>query len=200
VPSAQLTTSDGHHLAADLALPDDGVGLHGAVVLCHPHPQYGGNRFNTVVTALFDALPIAGYAALRFDFRREFGGGVDERRDVVAALDHLDTVETLTSIPRFVVGYSFGAAVALSTSDARISGIAAIAPPLAMMPATDPELPTLVLTPRHDQFSPPESTEPVVAGWADVDFDVIESADHFLAGHTNTAARLVTTWLDRRFG
>lgn len=199
MPSAQLTTSDGHHLTADLALPDDGTDLVGAVVLCHPHPQYGGDRFNTVVTALFDTLPTAGYAALRFDFRREFSGGVDERRDVVAALDHLDTIETLTSIPRFVVGYSFGAAVALTTSDARISGIAAIAPPLAMMPVADPGVSTLVLTPRHDQFSPPETTEPIVAEWADVEFDVIESADHFLAGHTTTVARQVTTWLDRRF-
>lgn len=199
MPSAQLTTSDGHHLAADLALPDDGAAVVGAVVLCHPHPQYGGNRFNTVVTALFDALPVAGYAALRFDFRREFGGGLDERLDVVAALDHLDTLDQLAGLRRFVVGYSFGAAVALNTSDARISGLAAVAPPLAMMPAAEPVLPTLVLTPRHDQFSPPESTEPIVAGWADVDFDVIEPADHFLAGQTTTVASRVIAWLDRRF-
>ena len=197
MPTAQLTTSDGHHLAADLALPD-GPDIVGAAVLCHPHPQYGGSRFNTVVTALFDALPAAGYAALRFDFRSKFGGGVGERLDVIAALDHLDTVDVLTTIPRFVVGYSFGAAVALTTSDARITGLVAIAPPLAMMPADDPGLPTLVLTPRHDQFSPPETTEPVVTGWSDVEFDVIESADHFLAGHTAVLTRRVVDWLDRR--
>jgi uncharacterized protein len=196
---ATLSTSDGHALAADVALPSPGVASTAAVVLCHPHPQYGGDRFNAVVTALFEALPGAGYAALRFDFRGEFGGGVDERLDVVAALDHLDSIEMLASVPRIVVGYSFGATVALTTSDARIAGLAAIAPPLAMMPATDPGLPTLVLTPLHDQFSPPESTEPIVTEWSDVEFDVVESADHFLAGHTTAVTKQVIAWLDRRF-
>jgi alpha/beta superfamily hydrolase len=198
VTAAQLTTVDGHRLPADVELPVAGVAPSGGVVVCHPHPQYGGNRFNTVVTALFETLPEAGYATLRFDFRREFGGGVDERLDVIAALDHLDTVDAISGMPRAVVGYSFGAAVALGTVDLRIAAIAAIAPPLATMPADDPGVPTLVLTPRHDQFSPPEQTEPMVAGWTDVEFAVIESADHFLAGHTTVVAKRVADWLDRR--
>jgi len=199
VPSAQLTTTDGHTLDADLALPTAGTAVHGAVVLCHPHPQYGGNRFNTVVASLFERLPAAGFAALRFDFRREFAGGVGERLDVVAALDHLDTVDTLDGVRRFVVGYSFGAVVALGTSDERIRAIGAVAPPLAVMPAVMPSsapgVPTLVLTPRHDQFSPPDVTEPVVAGWPAATFGVVESADHFLAGHTAAVADRVVGWL-----
>jgi alpha/beta superfamily hydrolase len=195
VSSAQLTTSDGHTLEGDLELPPIGSETLGAVVLCHPHPQYGGNRFNTVVTALFERLPPAGFAALRFDFRREFGGGSGEQRDVVAALDHLDTVDALTGVPRFVVGYSFGAAVALSTRDERIEAIAAVAPPLAMMPTAEPTVPVLVLTPRHDQFSPPDVTEPIVSTWPDATFEIVESADHFLAGHTATVATRVTDWI-----
>ena len=85
-----IATMDGLDLEADLALPDE---IRGAVVLCHPHPQYGGDRFNTVVEALFRALPSAGFAALRFDFRGvnnsegRHGGGVDERMDALAALE-----------------------------------------------------------------------------------------------------------------
>lgn len=192
--SAQLTTSDGHHLDADVALPPQGH-IAGAVVLCHPHPQYGGNRFNTVVTALFDRLPAAGMAALRFDFRREFGGGVGERLDVVAALDHLDSLTALAGVTRFVVGYSFGAAVALGTEDDRIRAVGAVAPPLAMMPTAAPRGPVLVLTPRHDQFSPPATTEPIVADWPAATFEVVESADHFLAGHATAVAERVAGWL-----
>ncbi|MFP5486676.1 MAG: alpha/beta hydrolase, partial [Acidimicrobiia bacterium] len=144
--SAQLATSDGHRLAADVALPH-GRGVDGAVVLCHPHPQYGGNRFDAVVTTLFERLPPAGFAALRFDFRRDFGGGIGERLDVVAALDHLDTVADVDGLRRFVVGYSFGAAVALGTDDRRISAIGAVAPPLALTPTSEPHVPVLVLTP-----------------------------------------------------
>ena len=74
--SVQLTTSDGHNLAADIAVPTgtaDSADTLGGVVLCHPHPSYGGNRFNTVVEALFHSLPAAGFVTLRFDFRAEHG-------------------------------------------------------------------------------------------------------------------------------
>ncbi len=195
MPSAQLTTSDGRRLDADLALSPADVPPRGAVVLCHPHPQYGGNRFDPVVTALFDHLPAAGFTALRFDFRSDFGGGVGERLDVVAALDRLDAVEELAGLPRFVVGYSFGASVALTTADPRIVAVAAVAPPLAMMEVGTPSIPTLVLTPRHDQFSPPDATASAVADWPDHELDVVESADHFLAGHTDAVADRVAAWL-----
>jgi uncharacterized protein len=198
VPSAQLTTSDGHVLAADLVLPPADGPSRGAVVLCHPHPQYGGNRFDPVIGALFDRLPADGLAALRFDFRSEFGSGVAERLDVVAALDRLDADDDLVGIQRFVVGYSFGAAVALTTDDARIAAIGAIAPPLAMMTVGTPSVPTLVLSPRHDQFSPPAVTAPIVAGWPDHELEIVESADHFLAGHTARIADRVAIWLRTR--
>ena len=84
VESIQLTTSDSHVLSADVVVPDE-VSL-GGVVVCHPHPAYGGNRFNNVVEVLFAALPAAGFAALRFDFRAGGGDGIAERIDTVAAM------------------------------------------------------------------------------------------------------------------
>ena len=182
--SVQLTTSDGHVLPADLAVPPPDRDPVGAAVLCHPHPQYGGNRFNAVVAALYEALPSAGYAALRFDFRRQFADGVGERLDVVAAIDHLDAVREVTGVPRFV-----------GTDDDRIGKIIAVAPPLAVAPVGAPRVPVLVLSPRHDQFSPPSLTEPIVATWPTADLEVIESADHFLAGHTRDVAERVVAWL-----
>ena len=164
--------------------------------MCHPHPAYGGNRYNNVVDALFTALPAAGFVTLRFDFRSGGGDGVAERIDVIAAIDAL---AMRSDVPIAVAGYSFGASVALNTADQRIGAIAAIAPPLSMLPADDPGLATLVLTPRHDQFCPPDAATAVVAGWADCEFDVIESADHFLAGHTAAVAERVAGWLSGRY-
>ena len=51
-----------------------------AVVLCHPHPQYGGTMRSIVISALFDALPATGYACLRFNFRGVEGSGGALRR------------------------------------------------------------------------------------------------------------------------
>lgn len=190
--SAQLTTSDGHVLAADLELP---VGdARGGVVVCHPHPLYGGNRFNPVVEAIFRRLPDAGFAALRFDFRADHGGGETEPLDVVAALDALaDAVGG----PLAVAGYSFGAAMALraAADDDRITALALVAPPLARMTAPEPTVPTLVLAPRHDQITLLDDATAIVDGWEHARLRVVESADHFLAGHVDAVGELVVSWL-----
>ncbi len=193
--SIQLTTSDGRQLSADLATPA-GTPRAG-VVACHPHPAYGGNRFNGMVDALFSALPAAGFVTLRFDFRVGGGDGVAERLDVIAALDALgERVDAGLAL----VGYSFGAAVALGTDDGRINAVAAIAPPLSMMSVPAPTVPTLVLTPQHDQFCQPGAARAIIEDWDDVELAAIDSADHFLVGHTADVAERVTAWMADRFG
>lgn len=190
--TVQLTTADGCVLAADLAEPA-GTGL-GTVVVCHPHPLYGGNRFNPVVDAVFRALPAAGFRAIRFDFRAEHGHGVAETADVAAALDAVET----PGVPCFVVGYSFGAAVALRTADPRIAAVVAVAPPLPMMPVEPPSVPVLALVPRHDQYCPPETAAPIIAGWPAATLEAVEGADHFLVGRAQAVAERAVTWLAGR--
>lgn len=185
-----LETSDGQRLSGDVARTERPAA--GAVAVCHPHPQYGGNRFNPVVQAIFSALPDAGFTALRFDFRRDFGGGVAEQLDVVAALDAL--AERCDG-PLWLAGYSFGAAVALATDDVRVRGVAAVAPPLSTFDLATPTLPTLVLSPEHDQVTSVVDAERIVAGWPDATFEPIASADHFLAGQAEAVADRVVAWL-----
>lgn len=192
--TVEFEASDGTALFGDLAVPAAPVG---AAIVCHPHPSYGGDRFNHVVAALFEALPAAGVAALRFDFRSDFDGGRGERLDALAALDVMaDRVD----VPLVAVGYSFGALIALTLDDERVAATVAVAPPLAMAPPAAPATPTLVLTPAHDQFSAPAASEEVVAGWrtartTTVDHRTIEMADHSLVGHTADVADTVNAWL-----
>lgn len=193
VDSLALTTGDGHRLAADISHPD-GPALGGAVV-CHPHPRFGGDRFNPVVDALFGELAERSFVTVRFDFRADHDDGDRERLDVIAALDEL---RARTDHPLVVAGYSFGAAVALSTDDARITAIAAVAPPLGAMEVATPSVPTLVLVPRHDQFCPPERARTETVGWPDVTVEDVESADHFLAGRAATVAGRAAEWLASR--
>jgi alpha/beta superfamily hydrolase len=189
--AVHFAASDGVELVGDIAVPDIPTA---AAIVCPPHPQYGGDRFNNVVTALFAALPVAGVAALRFDFRRQFSGGAGERLDAIAALDVLD--REVPEVPLVAIGYSFGAIVALHLDDDRVAALGLVAPPLAMVPDVGaPRVRTLVLTPAHDQFSPPAATEPIVAGWASCEHRVIEMADHSLVGHTRNVADVVTAWL-----
>ena len=199
VERREFTTVDGVRIVGDLARP---VTPLMAAIICHPHPQYGGNRFNNVVTALFTALPAADIAALRFDFRGEFSGGAGERLDALAAID--DLAAAVPGVPIVALGYSFGAMIALGLDDARVTALGLVAPPLAMSPdIAAPTVPTLVLVPAHDQFSPPPVSAPIVAGWqvssaVSIEQRTIETADHSLVGHTGTVADQVTAWLSPR--
>ncbi len=188
-----LDTMDGLRLEADLALPER---IAGAVAICHPHPQFGGDRFNVVVDALFGAFPAAGYATVRFDFRGvnasegRHGGGVDERMDALAALELIEPFAGRG--PLVLVGYSFGALVALDVAHPRLDAWLAIAPPLgmtgaALVAARDPR-PKLLLVPANDQFSPPTVTATQAADWLNVTQETIDMADHFLAGRTAAVA------------
>ena len=196
VQRREFSAADGARLVGDLALP---ATPRMAAIICHPHPQYGGDRFNNVVTELFAALPPADIAALRFDFRDEFSGGAGERLDALAAID--DVAAAVPGVPIVALGYSFGAWVALGLDDERISAVVAVAPPLAAMtPVPPPSVPTLVITPAHDQFSPPSATRPIIADWhsrssAPVHLQVVEMADHFLAGRTAHVAESTATWI-----
>ena len=101
-----------------------------------PHPQYGGTMRSIVISALFDALPAAGYGCLRFNFRGVEGSSGDARRRADRARRRRAPRSTTrrpdasTACRSSLVGWSFGADMALSVDDPRVTAGSAIAPPL----------------------------------------------------------------------
>ena len=84
------------------------------VVICHPHPLYGGNMYNNVVSAIEDGYSAQGYSTLIFNFRGvgdsqgEYDEGEGEVRDATAACHYL--AKRLDDDARITLaGYSFGA-------------------------------------------------------------------------------------------
>jgi alpha/beta superfamily hydrolase len=108
------------------------------LVICHPHPLYGGDMQNAVVRGLAEAFATADFAVLRFNFRGvgqstgQYGEGIGEQRDASAALDWLTAQAGADPARLFLAGYSFGARVALATAatDPRLCGFIAVAPPV----------------------------------------------------------------------
>ena len=84
------------------------------VVICHPHPLYGGDMHNNVVRAMEEGFSRQGYTTLIFNFRGvsgsrgEYDEGEGEVRDTLAASEHLR--QYLNPDGRIMcAGYSFGA-------------------------------------------------------------------------------------------
>lgn len=200
IETVMLDALDGVRVEADLHRVD---GARGAVVLAHPHPLYGGDRFSPAIETLFSELPAHDFTTIRFDFRgvNNSGGthdnGDGERLDVVAAIELLELVDQ--AAPIWLVGYSFGAFVALNVVDPRIYGWVAIAAPLATLNsrciADGDYRPKLLLVPEHDQFSPPAATTEFTTNWISCSQHTLPMADHFLAGYLNTVAESVCVYL-----
>jgi alpha/beta superfamily hydrolase len=200
-----LHTDDGLTLEAELA-PAAGPARAG-VALCHPHPQYGGSMRSIVVSALFDALPPAGFTCLRFNFRGVEGsqGAYDdgnlERVDAEAAVAVLATALGQPQRPIVSAGWSFGADMALSVRVDRVGAWLAIAPPLRYAHdlhglAADPR-PKLIALAQHDEVREPTEVRAIADGWASTEVHVVGGASHFFMGRTDRLVELALAFLER---
>lgn len=175
-------------LTGDLSRPD--TTSVATVVICHPHPLYGGDRNNSVVRALARSAERAGCTSLAFDFRGagesmgEHDGHGAERLDVAAAVGFVTTIDPET--PVILAGYSFGAATALTLVDERVAAWIAIAPPISMLPtspiAAHSHRPKFVAMPQHDQFTSLEAIHDATKSWDNTIVSTIDGADHFMVG------------------
>lgn len=91
----------------------------GLVVIAHPHPQMGGTMDNKVVHTLSRAFVLAGWRAVRFNFRGVgksqgvWDAGVGEVDDLLAVLAHHQRAADLPAhLPMALAGFSFGGFVA----------------------------------------------------------------------------------------
>lgn len=173
----------------------DGGKLFPAVVLCHPHPLYGGSMHNNVILAAASALLDESMIALMFNFRGvggsegNYGGGVAEQEDVVAAINWLVLQPEVDNHRVGLLGYSFGAAVALpvACADERVKAVALISPPLEpsrMYLLKNCAKPKLIVCGSDDFIVPPEQVELIKGEAAEpTQVELIPGADHFWWGH-----------------
>jgi alpha/beta superfamily hydrolase len=181
-----------------LVLPPDSSR---AAVVCHPHPQYGGDMENSVVCAVAGALQDAGYATLRFNFRGvggstgAYGGGVGEIEDASSAVRFLREGSACSQVT--LAGYSFGALVGLQAgmSMEEVDRLIAVAPPLAFgeigfLGRCTKE--KLFVVGDGDQFCSLASLREALARMAEPKrLHVIRGTDHFFIGREESVAQAV---------
>ncbi len=190
-------------LEGELHLPQ-GRGPFPSVVVCHPHPLYGGNMLNNIIVTICRALSRHSIAAFRFNFRGvgksggEFGGGITEQEDVKAALDFLLATPDIDTGRIGLVGYSFGAGVALAVAlqDERISLLALVSPALsdsAWEQLKGYHSAKFLIVGDADSVIPLERFQQHIRDVADPrQYQVVSGADHFWRGYEEEVARQVT--------
>ena len=187
-----------------LHLPD-GAGPFPCIVVCHPHPQYGGDMYNNVVGALVRAAIDSGFAALRFNFRGTgesegtHAGGQAEPGDVKAACAFLAEQPEIDSGRVALAGYSFGAAMALlASADVLPAGLALVSLPTIAGELSPPggDFPLLLVSGDRDEYS---DTAPLTrlaeATGERARLEVIPGVDHFWQGFDDRLIETVSSFL-----
>jgi alpha/beta superfamily hydrolase len=129
-PAHRGVTSEG------LATAGAADGVRAAVVMGHPHPQFGGTMHTKGVYHATKGLTRIGCAVLRFNFRGVgksdgvWDEGQGELDDFRAAIDFM--ADRYPGTPLWAAGMSFGSWVGLNVGceDARISALLGVATPV----------------------------------------------------------------------
>jgi alpha/beta superfamily hydrolase len=179
IPSGNLTLEGALHLPERTPAP--------GVVVCHPHPLYGGDMMNGVVVGLCRTLADSGFVALRFNFRGvgasegAYDGGRGERDDVAAATEWLRARREVERGRVALAGYSFGAMVACAAASiTSVKALVLISPPVAGTELTIPAgVPILVVAGDADQFAPVAALRAAIANQSNARLEIVAGADHF---------------------
>jgi alpha/beta superfamily hydrolase len=187
VPSNDL------NLEGILTFPAQARTIPGLLV-CHPHPQYGGDMNNNVVVGVSRAIEELDTAVLRFNFRGvngsqgSYDGGDGEISDVRAALSFLAEQTMVDNERLYLVGYSFGAFVGLQAAQQakNLKAVVAVSPPVDMYDfnfLSGTSVPLLIVCGDRDSFCSLEALEDRYESVAGPKEKItLQGADHFYWG------------------
>jgi alpha/beta superfamily hydrolase len=178
--------------------------LDKGVVITHPHPLYGGDMHNPVVTAIAQAFQHNGYTTLRFNFRGvggsqgSYADGIGEMDDVLAAIAYL---AELNNSHTGLAGYSFGAWVnaCLMARKPAIDTMVMVSPPVAFIDfkrIDTIDCLKLIVTGNRDEIAPPDRIDLLKPKWnPQARFEIIEGADHFYWGHLDALQAVLANYV-----
>jgi alpha/beta superfamily hydrolase len=196
-PSGPLTLEGILHLSNKIPSP--------GMAICHPHPVYGGDMHNNVVSAICDVAVESGITALRFNFRGagasegKYDNGIGEQDDVRAALAYLQAQPEIEAERIGLAGYSFGAGVAVraASSGADLRAFIGVSMP-TMMPLQGVTLscPALFVAGDEDEYSDPSELGAFVQSLGpQAELSLLPGLGHFWFGVERELRNIVEPFL-----
>lgn len=169
------------------------------VVLCHPHPLFGGTMDNKVVTTLARFWRRQGYSVLMFNFRG-VGNSTGRHDDGVGEIEDLHTVlswaqSQCAATQLILAGFSFGAYIAAAGANRfqgwqlaqlQLQRLILVAPAVENYPMQDLRLPekTRVIIGDQDEVVSPAAMTAWAAAYP-LDLVIVPDAGHFFHGRLN---------------
>jgi len=136
------------------------------VIATCPHPLYGGNFENNVILGVRDILVENGIYYSTFNFRGvglstgTFDNAIGEQKDLINVANHILYKYKSNGIDKiFLIGYSFGAVVALAAASKikNLIGAAFISYPFGflgdILPNYDLKVPKLFINGKNDDIA-----------------------------------------------
>ena len=169
------------------------------VLICHPHPLFGGTMDNKVVTTLARFWRRQGHSVVMFNFRgvgNSTGRHDDGRGEIDDVHTVLEWVQSQCAATQLILaGFSFGAYIAAASADRFLSWrfarlqlqqLILVAPAVENYPMQDLQLPkqTRVIIGDQDEVVSPAAMK----AWAQtylLDLVVLPDASHFFHGRLN---------------
>jgi alpha/beta superfamily hydrolase len=201
VQQKKVTFKSGDLHLEGVAYTPDAAAPSTFVVVCHPHPQYGGDMHNNVAMAIVRTAVEAGLGALAFNFRGvgasegSFDNGIGERDDVRAALAFAASLPGVSRVA--LAGYSFGAGMAAAVAADPLPALALVALPPGMVVAPDAGIksytgPVLLVSGAADNISPSTALRDLARSLpGKADLRIVPGADHFWWGHERALSEVL---------
>jgi alpha/beta superfamily hydrolase len=195
-----LITSDNLKLVAELATPVQNK-AKAVLLTLHPLPTHGGFMDSHILRKAANRLPaLADLSVLRFNTRGttspqgtsegSFGEGINEERDVEAALEFL---RSRGLGPIWLVGWSFGTELAIKYGfDKDIAGAILLSPPLHRSGEQDlvkwigSGKKLIALIPEHDEYLAPAAALDRFAVVPEAEVIAVDGAKHLWVGEPAT--------------
>jgi len=195
-----LNTSDNLKLVAELATPVQNK-AKAVLLTLHPLPTGGGFMDSHILRKAANRLPaLADLSVLRFNTRGttspqgtsegSFGEGIDEKRDLEAALEFL---RSRGLGPIWLVGWSFGTELAIKYGfDKDVAGAILLSPPLHRSGETDlvkwigSGKKLIALIPEHDEYLAPAAALERFAVVPEAEVIAVDGAKHLWVGEPAT--------------
>lgn len=167
ISSTLFLEGDAGQLELGVTLPKIAQ-IKNVILICHPHPLYGGTMDNKVVSTLVRTFTELEFCTVRFNFRGvghsagEHDKGIGEAHDLDLILAWV--LQAMPDVNLFLAGFSFGSYVAYRIAGSsehkdKIQKLILVAPPVQYPEFSSlpiPTVPILVVQGEADEVVEPD--------------------------------------------